>query len=1002
MKGFYCCGIICFLLSCVNPCLTQTMMPLNSLKVDSMFGQIRKSYDAGFRAESLAQLQSLKDRIHNQFERESVLYGAACFFEGTLLSNSGDYTKAEAAYLESKRIRSSIFSYHSQEYIDVLSRLSMLQTDMGKYKEAAQCVQELKEIRELALPADDPKVISTIRELGSLYRRMGTYELADSILQTQVVDEAGLDAPAALEYARLLAEMADLYREMEDFERAVPTYLKALSLYTTKKSKESGEYVALLTGLAMLYLEMGQSEESRVYLTKAKRQVETGIVFFKRIKYGPVMLALAELYRANKEFDDAEELYLDGIEEFESNLQQGFPDYAKLHYELASLYHEKQDYTLAEETYLRAIQLWESVEGARVPWYPKTIMGLAKLYQVKKNYSKAIALFHQSKLYWEATLGKEYPLYIINILDLARLSWETQQYSSADSLYAMAAELGKERLVGASQYMSARELHKYMQKIMDTQAEILSFVNQSPVTDQTVGTCYNNALFYKGFLLQNAIQIKRTALANAGSAAVFHQLNANRRLLSKEFSKPFSERRNVNLYQEQIDSLESELICMVSEVEKLSMQVEWQDIVGQLDSNEAAIEFVDFRYYRGGLTDSIMYAALVLKEGTMVPEFVPLFKSHRDNPIINSGSMDNIEYLNFLYSSDTRGLIEVENVRPNLYQLIWEPLKRSGLEGIDRIYCSPSGIIHRINLGAIQVNDDMLILDEVDILRVGSTRDIERGVDVLKDSVSVAAIFGGIDYNSGWMDSTMREANDVATKFNSALSQDRGDLDGTWNYLSGTQNEVNSLVSICQRLGIISQTYTDSFATEDVFKLLGESGAPPSPWLLHMGTHGYFYPDPKEEESDHLLERTVVFKTSNQPMLRSGLILAGANYYWKNNLLPPGAVEDGILTADEISYLDLSNTELAVLSACETGLGDIQGNEGVFGLQRAFKIAGAKYLIMSLWKIPDKESKLFMDSFYQYWLEESSSIQDAFIRAQKERQGVTSHYGWAGFILLSN
>ncbi len=136
-------------------------------------------------------------------------------------------------------------------------------------------------------------------------------------------------------------------------------------------------------------------------------------------------------------------------------------------------------------------------------------------------------------------------------------------------------------------------------------------------------------------------------------------------------------------------------------------------------------------------------------------------------------------------------------------------------------------------------------------------------------------------------------------------------------------------------------------------------------------------------------------------MIRSGLILAGGNHVWQGKPAISG-MEDGILTAYEISQMNLSNTELVVLSACETGLGDIKGNEGVYGLQRAFKIAGVKYLIMSLWKVDDRATKDFMITFYQHWLEDKMTIPDAFRQTQKEMKAKV--YGdphkWAGFVLL--
>jgi CHAT domain-containing protein len=135
-------------------------------------------------------------------------------------------------------------------------------------------------------------------------------------------------------------------------------------------------------------------------------------------------------------------------------------------------------------------------------------------------------------------------------------------------------------------------------------------------------------------------------------------------------------------------------------------------------------------------------------------------------------------------------------------------------------------------------------------------------------------------------------------------------------------------------------------------------------------------------------------------MIRSGLILAGAKQTWLTGTHLEG-FEDGILTAYEISQMNLSGTELVVLSACETGLGDIIGNEGVYGLQRAFKIAGAKYLIMSLWKVDDLSTQAFMTTFYRHWLKEKQHIPQAFQTAQREmREKYPGAYDWAGFVLI--
>jgi len=242
---------------------------------------------------------------------------------------------------------------------------------------------------------------------------------------------------------------------------------------------------------------------------------------------------------------------------------------------------------------------------------------------------------------------------------------------------------------------------------------------------------------------------------------------------------------------------------------------------------------------------------------------------------------------------------------------------------------------------------------------------------------------------------------------------------------------VNSIEKIMQTSGIHTTLKKGYFATAGSFKNIGANNNA-SPRILHIATHGYFFPDPDQTISaggrmardsatsegtakavsnkpkQEFETKEPAFKISDHPMLRSGLIMAGGNAAWQGKQNLDGK-EDGVLTAYEISQMNFSNTELVVLSACETGLGDIQGNEGVYGLQRAFKIARVKYLIMSPWQVPDKQTSLLMTTFYKKWLEAEGhdkgwnkmSIPDAFHAAQIELRNIgLDPYQWAGFVLI--
>ncbi|MFZ1856983.1 MAG: CHAT domain-containing protein, partial [Chitinophagaceae bacterium] len=171
-----------------------------------------------------------------------------------------------------------------------------------------------------------------------------------------------------------------------------------------------------------------------------------------------------------------------------------------------------------------------------------------------------------------------------------------------------------------------------------------------------------------------------------------------------------------------------------------------------------------------------------------------------------------------------------------------------------------------------------------------------------------------------------------------------------------------------------------------------------SPQILHIATHGFFLPEPDKKREENNFSNENTYTLADDPLLRSGLILAGGNYAWSGKT-PIDGVEDGIATAYEISQLNLSNTELVVLSACETALGDVKGSEGVFGLQRAFKMAGVKKMIVSLWQVPDKETAELMTTFYNYWMK-GKTINDAFTQAQADMRKKYAPFYWAAFVLV--
>jgi CHAT domain-containing protein len=299
------------------------------------------------------------------------------------------------------------------------------------------------------------------------------------------------------------------------------------------------------------------------------------------------------------------------------------------------------------------------------------------------------------------------------------------------------------------------------------------------------------------------------------------------------------------------------------------------------------------------------------------------------------------------------------------------------------------------------MKENTVLSDKYNLIQLASTAYVIDKVETIINSEDKILLYGGVNYDAK-LDALHKAAqqNLVNKTRSRSITDDLTSILSAWSDLPETTEEVNKITEIGKRLNFhIDPPVTGVFATEESIK---ELSGKMSPAVLHIATHGFFFPKSTNENIDSLpflSEKASVFRQSEDPMLRSGLILAGANNLWKGKRLE--GVEDGILTSYEVSNLYLPNTKLAVLSACETALGDIRGSEGVYGLQRAFKIAGVQNLVMSLWKVPSKETAEFMEIFYQK-IFENKSITKAFYEAQnsmKEKYR-NNPYNWAAWILV--
>ena len=392
----------------------------------------------------------------------------------------------------------------------------------------------------------------------------------------------------------------------------------------------------------------------------------------------------------------------------------------------------------------------------------------------------------------------------------------------------------------------------------------------------------------------------------------------------------------------------------------------YDDIAALLDTDECAVEIV--RVESLDLSPRVKYNALLLRQNSY-PILVELFDEQVFKDALSRGRA---------YDSD------------RLFNLIWGPIAPL-LDGIGTIYFSPDGLLNLVNISALKTPEGPILGDNLNFINVSSTREIIR-LKANEESLSATsqiALFGGLDYNMDY--STARQENSPERTISKSNHRvDRSICRGGFRDLPSSLTEVMGIAGAIPK-GTVYQAFTEGDGTEEAFKGLSGKGIN----LIHLATHGFYYSSTELSDVNYIYSN----KTTD-PLYRCGLILTSGENAWKGGNVPDEC-EDGILLGEEIAKMDLTDTEIVVLSACNTALGDISP-DGVSGLRRAFKRAGVNTLILSLDKVDDKATCVFMTEFYRQLFSgiERHAAFNGAIKFMRESPSFSSPKYWAPFIML--
>ncbi|HBH85224.1 MAG: hypothetical protein A2X05_05960 [Bacteroidetes bacterium GWE2_41_25] len=971
-------------------------------------------------------------------EKESPVYAYTLFNLGSLYYETGRYIEAESVLKEAIGLRRIKTSDFREYYPVIIALLAAVNEETENYQAA---ISLYKNALKDAGKNNGEINAYFLTKIGKIYIKLSQFSAAEPLFQKALQIEESSGRIKSENYALYLMELATLYRETSDYEKSMAIYMEALQLQETGGYDTSDTYFNL-SQLYTLIVDYASAEEMAVrtvtreemeeknsfnYLSylnlignlhtltgnypRAEKSyleiLEKGKVLFgeESTDYAISIDNLANLYRKTGKEEMARPLILKALEIKKKNIGEISTVVAYSLENLSSISITEGKFREAEEYQQQAVEIYRKCLGEEHTDFAGAVMSLASVFITAKRYSEAEPLLKRSVEINKRNTGENHPLYTKSLNYLADLYELTGRPDSAELLYLRVNGNYHYQIERNFSYLAEKEKEEYISIFTADFGKFNSFVyNRKLRNPSLTGVAYNNQLALKGIVLQSSRAL-RQAVLNSGDKILtdmYVSMNSVRTMLLEQEKLPPDqrwvstdslERISINLEKELSKKLKAQPALTAFSV--YGNRVTWQDVQSSLVNKEAAIEFVS----TGG--DTILYYALVLKPGMKFPVMIELFNEIDLKDLIDKNrSGDNVNIDRLYRFSKGEGLSEHDR---NLYDIIWKPMEIY-LEETEKIYYSPAGLLNLISFNAILCSENYYLSDKYKLVAVTSTREvIKKSDEMFHSSGNLKMVFyGGINYDSdiSRLKSQNKASNKQGLPVRACFRANDSMRGAGFMFLDGTLSEVQKIEPLINKMDIPTQVFSGDEATEESFKSFNNNN---SPICLHIATHGFFFPKPAvlhQIQGTRSVSKENLYRTAENPLFRSGLIFAGGNHVWKNEEIPPD-IEDGVILASEVAEMYLPNTRLVVLSACETGLGEIKGSEGVFGLQRSFKMAGAGYMIISLWQVPDYQTSELMNKFYESWIS-GQPIHDAFRNAQNfmksKYPGMPSV--WAAFVLV--
>lgn len=881
------------------------------------------------------------------------------------LMETGSFDRAKQSLQEALQLNRQIYGEISPPVVFALNNLANLFEQVGMNSRSLDLFQTALSISRQIYPADDPHVAECLANVGGAFFKNGDLEMAMRFVSSALeIYQKEPNYNQNIEYIETVEKEGMIYEVMGRLDKAEKILLRTYELKQQIPGIKPSYILETLNDLGILYRDLQNYEKSAEYFEIAKNRAAS-YLGTDHYYYGTLANNLAGLKHLTHDYEEALALYQEASRIFLNYFGEYNTNYATSLNNIAGIYRLMKDFDRSKELYLKVIEIDKAILGEEHPDYAKVVNNLGILYSSMGKPKLAESLYLKSLELRGKYLGENHPSYAKSLENLGLYYFNQGDHPKSEEYFREALTL-RQRQIGSifpaltekqriQFYQDTREdIERYYSLALELHHEgsIASYIYDVQLSTKAI-------IYYASNKMRNAIFSSR----DRQLIAVYNQWKAMNSRLVRYYQLGQTVLNDLNIdikaFENKVDSLEKSLAYRSSTFDKGINQykeVTWREVKAQLNPGEAAIEIIRLREFSQeteideatsyGFTQKINYVAVLLRHDAE-PKIIKL----------NAGNAMENEYFN-LY----RNSIQYNLKSDHSYKYYWEQIDEH-LSGIQTVYLSPDGVYNKINPNIIyNPASGKYIIDEKDIHYVTSTKDIVQvGLKNYATTTStnkMAELFGNANFSTVDLDNVEALLNMPP--------------------LPGTEREVTALGSMFQSNGWQTSIHKELDASEQAVKRIN------NPKILHIATHGFF-----------LKDKSII--GDSNPLLKSGLLLSNDVRLNSSDIMDS---DDGVLTAYEAMNLNLEDTDLVVLSACETGLGEVQNGEGIFGLQRSFLVAGTNHLILSLFKVEDEATNQLMRLFYKNYLE-SGQIFSSFKKAQIElRESYDSPLTWGSFIVV--